>query len=686
VARELSERRQSEARLKLLERKAVEKHDGNARHEAFKLAEELAQQPEPVLPTLLVDDATSEKLAMMLAEQGGRIASMSPEGSVFDVMAGLYSKSGMPQFGVYLMGHSGDELKTDRVSRKSVRVSRPALTCGYAMQPQVIEGLADNAAFRGRGLLARFLYAAPESWIGRREIGAPAVSDAAAAHYAEAVRSLADTPDGVTLGLTSEAGTAFDAWQAEIEADLDDGGRMEILRDWGAKLAGATLRLAAVLHCVERGPLGGIGASTIAAAIEIARYLIPHAETVLNMMSATEDPTFDNARYLLRWIERHGRLEFTKSEAQHHGKRRFPKARESVDLASHLENYFAKRTDVKGSTLTNWRHTERSLIAFFGAERALSGITPGDAKDWERWLKTGEARENRYADREAETGFSLNTVRKRVSNAKQFFQDAVQRDLLAKNAFDGPKGAVGNNRDRDHFITRDDAAKVLEACPDSQWRLLLALSRYGGLRCPSEHLALKWADVNWAEGRFLVRSAKTAHHEGKGTRWVPLFPELRPFLELAWDEAEPGTEYVITRYRAGNANLRTQLERIIERTGLKPWPKLFQNLRASRATELANEHPGHVAAAWLGHSTAVASKHYWQVTDHDFARATDGSAPAAQKAAQQAHAATCKESQPERTGHEKTPELPGFASFCEIMQNRGMGDTGLEPVTPSLSS
>ncbi len=361
-------------------------------------------------------------------------------------------------------------------------------------------------------------------------------------------------------------------------------------------------------------------------------------------------------------------------------------AKSAIALGEHLANYFAKRTDVKGSTLTNWRHTERSLVAFFGAGRALETITPGDAKDWERWLKTGEARENRYAVREAETGLSPNTVRKRASNAKQFFQDAVQRGLLAKNPFVDLKGAVGNNRDRDHFISRDDAAKVLEACPDSQWRLLFALSRYGGLRCPSEHLALKWVDVNWADGRFLVRSAKTAHHDGKGTRWVPLFPELRPFLEQAWDEALPGTEYVITRNRDGNANLRTQLERIIERAGLKPWPKLFQNLRASRATELANEFPAHVAAAWLGHSTVVASKHYWQVTDDDFARAAGGSAPAAQKAAQQAHAGSCNESQPARSEHKKTPEMPGFAASCEITQNGGVGDTGLEPVTPSLSS
>ena len=108
--------------LKRLEKKAAEKGDPEARHEAGELAEKLAEQTEPALPRLIVDDATSEKLGMLLDEQGGRIASMSPEGGVFDLMAGMYSKSGMPQFGVYLMGHSGDDLITDRVSRKSVHV------------------------------------------------------------------------------------------------------------------------------------------------------------------------------------------------------------------------------------------------------------------------------------------------------------------------------------------------------------------------------------------------------------------------------------------------------------------------------------------------------------------------------------------------------------------------------------
>lgn len=87
-----------------------------------------------------------------------------------------------------------------------------------------------------------------------------------------------------------------------------------------------------------------------------------------------------------------------------------------------------------------------------------------------------------------------------------------------------------------------------------------------------------------------------------------IFTELRPYLQDAWELAKDvvlamaqedrAKAHVVTRYRDGNSNLRTQLERIIAKAGLKPWPKLFQNLRATRATELAAEFPSHVAAEW----------------------------------------------------------------------------------------
>ena len=388
VAREQSDRRQSEARLRKLEKLAAEKGDAEARHESGNLAAELAERPEPVLPRLIVDDATSEKLGIMLAEQGGRVASMSPEGGVFDLMAGLYSKSGIPQFGVYLMGHSGDDLIVDRVSRKSVRVERPALTCAYAMQPQVIARLAENVAFRGRGLLARFLYAAPRSWIGEREIAAEPVPPEIREAYRNAVKSLADSVSGnienglACLRLTPQAGETLHHFETFVQESLGDGGSMERIRDWGAKLCGATLRIAATIHCVERGLRGLIDDATIRAAVAIGEYLIPHAEAVLNMMQASDKTDDDNARYVLRWIVRHGRREFTKREAHQHGKRRFPNPSEAY-LPVRFNN-LARRADSQRAIcpagLRSARTVQAHLTAIKGFTKWLAehGKLPND--------------------------------------------------------------------------------------------------------------------------------------------------------------------------------------------------------------------------------------------------------------------------------------------------------------------
>lgn len=78
----------------------------------------------------------------------------------------------------------------------------------------------------------------------------------------------------------------------------------------------------------------------------------------------------------------------------------------------------------------------------------------------------------------------------------------------------------------------------------------------------------------------------------------------------------------ISRYRHSSVNVRTHIQRLITRAGVKPWPKLWQNLRASRATELADSFPSHVCAAWLGHTEVIADTFYRQVTDDHFKRAT----------------------------------------------------------------
>ena len=278
----------------------------------------------------------------------------------------------------------------------------------------------------------------------------------------------------------------------------------------------------------------------------------------------------------------------------------------ATTLKPFIDGYMDGRTDVKESTRICMGQARRRLVEFFGVSRALASITEGDADEYARWL-AGQV--------------STNTARRLAGRAKQFFRFAVRKKVIPTNPFADVKTNVGSNAERRFFIDRATADAVLAACPDAEWRLIFALSRYGGLRCPSEHVLLKWADVDWDRGRMLVTSPKTEHHEGGESRSVPIFPELLPYLREAFEAAEAGAIHAIARYRRGNANLRTQLLKILRRAQVKPWPKLFHNLRATRQTELEETFPTHVVCAWLGNSVAVARKHYLQVTDAHFEKA-----------------------------------------------------------------
>jgi hypothetical protein len=310
----------------------------------------------PPVPRWLVDDATPEALAGLLATYG-RIALLSSEGDVFDQMAGRYNQAAGPNLGVYLKGHAGDLLKVDRRGRPPEYVDRPCLTIGLTVQPDVLRGLADRPGFRGRGLLARFLYSLPASLVGHRQPGAPPVPPALADRYATELQTLAaslTTPASLAGGgptiltLDQAAGELLLDFERALEPRLAAGtGDLAHLAGWAAKLTGATCRIAALLHLAAHlrdGWARPINADTLAGAIRLAGYLTEHALAVFDLMGA--DPRIDDARWLLDWIARTGQQQFTRRDAHQATRGRFRKAADLEPALALLEEHgWVRRVD-----------------------------------------------------------------------------------------------------------------------------------------------------------------------------------------------------------------------------------------------------------------------------------------------------------------------------------------------------
>lgn len=325
---------------------------------------------------------------------------------------------------------------------------------------------------------------------------------------------------------------------------------------------------------------------------------------------------------------------------------------QAITLGELVARYVAVRTDWKPRTKINFDHSTGLLTKCFSHDIDIAAITPADADQFRRWLTPRLA---------------TPTANRCVGRVKQLFTFAVRKRLLTVSPFAEIKsGKVGGNAARQRFVTQEETAAVLDACPDHEWRLLVALTRFGGLRTPSEPLALQWSDVDWERNRITVHVPKLEHLPGRDTRLIPIFPELLPHLEAAWEAAPDGATHLISRYRDKYTNLRTHFVRIITKAGLKPWPRPWHNLRASRQTELAAQFPMHVVCSWIGNSPEVAAEHYLTTTELDFDRAITVTAScSAQLKAQQCGAELARIDSHAQT---TTPQFPQETRGCETVQ------------------
>lgn len=324
VQREAGPRRRAALdRVEVLEgrhRKAVSAAasagDGEALYEVEDARRQLeaARVEVPRLPRLLAADATPEALVRLMAEQGGRIALLSPEGDPFRIADGRYSRGGEARLDELKRAWSGEAIRVDRVGREPVHVPRPALVLAVTMQPSVLETLANARSFRGEGVLARVLWAMPDAGLGSRLTGrdVPALDREAELRYGDVLRRLLEAPaagedeDGHLLphelAPSADSADVLYGYEAEIERAIGPGGRLSGIPDWAAKAAGQAVRLALLLELWARAEDGRplwsepVGPWAMEAGVRLLRALTSHA---LRVFDATEaDPDLALARYV----------------------------------------------------------------------------------------------------------------------------------------------------------------------------------------------------------------------------------------------------------------------------------------------------------------------------------------------------------------------------------------------------
>ena len=259
------------------------------------------------------------------------------------------------------------------------------------------------------------------------------------------------------------------------------------------------------------------------------------------------------------------------------------------------------------------------MVSLFGASTPIDAITPADADAWQAHI----AKAGRVREKKGPKSLAQATVAKRTNIAKAIFSKAKKWKLLASTPFEGVKSGSQVNVRRSQYVSEEDTERLLAVCPDIRWRALIGLARYAELRCPSEMRELMWSDLNWEQKSLTVRSWKTEAH-ANAVRTVPVSPALQPILLELFRAAEPGEPRLLPLAAKDHGCLYQRVLGIRRSAQLPDWPRLFQNMRAACETDWVGSYPTHEVARWLGHSVAVAAKHYLQSRDTHFKAAVGG--------------------------------------------------------------
>jgi hypothetical protein len=296
---------QAQLKRKLKQLEKAKRPDPRA---MLKAAAELDACVIPPEPRLLADDTTMEKLAMLLAEHNGTMAVVAPEGSLFKITAGLYTRRGEPNFELLLRGWSGEPYTVDRITRDSVLLPRVRLSIVMAVQPSLLGAIMEHQEYRGRGLLARFLMATPPSTIGTRTDEPDPIVKAVLHRWMKRLIALlartcrADTPG--ELSLSPDAYAEWRTFYVRTEEAMRESGALFPLRDWGSKCPGQVVRIAALLHLFRQGnadPLPpAIPADLMTSAIALGRYFRDTAVALYQPLL----PSRRDLHRLLGWLAR----------------------------------------------------------------------------------------------------------------------------------------------------------------------------------------------------------------------------------------------------------------------------------------------------------------------------------------------------------------------------------------------
>jgi len=237
-----------------------------------------------------------------------------------------------------------------------------------------------------------------------------------------------------------------------------------------------------------------------------------------------------------------------------------------------LEGMVSTEVSTLGELLRRWLRETSSTASASKNASAVAKHLLGEALAARRLEQVRTADVNDLIARKTAEGLAPQTVNHLRGFISRAYSMAIERGWWtgANPVARAKKLAIPElDRDEREWLRDEEVRALLEEL-DTHWRPLFATAIFGGLR-KGELVALRKDAIDFEVGYIKVsRSGSRRTTKSGRTRYVPIHPELHPYLRWAVDASKsdlvfPGADGQMLR---GDAKLQMVLRRALARAGL----------------------------------------------------------------------------------------------------------------------
>lgn len=287
--------------------------------------------------------------------------------------------------------------------------------------------------------------------------------------------------------------------------------------------------------------------------------------------------------------------------------------------------WMSRQEGLAESSVNAYKTFTNNFLEWLGPREnnSVETILPEDIRQYRQWLITGGL------GRKAST----NTVAGKIKGITSIFKAAMEQGLIDSNPCTGLKQLPPDKSLTRKPFTIEEVNKLILHAPDDEWRGVITLAAFTGLRM-GDCLRLKWDDVFLEAGLIKTIPSKTKR-SNKEVK-IPIHPTLKVYLESLKHQTGDVFPKLSQMGLSGRLGASTVFTKIMATAGVsrgksqnngskKNYERSFHSLRHTLISWLANSNVSpEVRMKIVGHSNEDIHALYTHIEDNTLTIAMGG--------------------------------------------------------------